>query len=111
MRFGELPGALPHARVEGRMIVQRLGDRSRLFEGRDATEAALKQVDLGRYRILQLATHMVIDEANPERSAVLLAPRRPTEDGLLQSRDIVGLHLGGQTVNRPCLASSVAPRT
>ncbi|MBI2837356.1 MAG: CHAT domain-containing protein [Acidobacteria bacterium] len=94
----ELPGALPYARIEGRMITRFLGAGSLLLEGTDASEDALKQTDLRRYGILYFATHVVIDERNPDRSAVLLAPSPPSEDGLLQSRDIIGLRLNGQVV-------------
>jgi CHAT domain-containing protein len=40
----------------------------------------------------------VVDDAAPERSAILLAPGSPEEDGLLQIREIVELPLDGKIV-------------
>jgi CHAT domain-containing protein len=48
--------------------------------------------------MLHIAAHAVVDEAHPERSAVLLAPGADDEDGLLQIREIVGLDLKGRLI-------------
>src|SRR4030095_8618917 len=42
--------------------------------------------------------HAVVDEERPERSAVLLSPGAPEEDGLLQPREIAELALHGKLV-------------
>jgi CHAT domain-containing protein len=98
--FRERPqlGPLPRARGEGRAMVSRVGGESRLFEGEEATEHALKTTPLGDYRVLHFAAHALIDEEQPQRSAVVLAPGAAEEDGLVQPREIAELDLEGQTV-------------
>jgi CHAT domain-containing protein len=91
-------GRLPYSRTEGRAIVSYLGGGSRLFVGAEATEANLKSRDLGAFGILHFATHSVIDEDHPERSAVLLAAGSEADDGLLQPREIADLRLAGKIV-------------
>jgi hypothetical protein len=66
--------------------------------GEEASEAFVKQQDLRRFAVLHFATHALVDEENPERSAILLAPGAAGEDGLLQIREVVGLGLGGCVV-------------
>ncbi len=91
-------GRLSHARREGQGVVQALGGESRLLVGREATERFVKKEDLRRFGILHFAAHAVLDEDNPERSAILLAPGGEEEDGLLQSREVVGLQARGKVV-------------
>ncbi len=87
--------ALPFARREGRAAARYLGGGSLLRMGEDASEGYLKSEDLRRFRMLHFATHAVLDARNPERSGILLTPAPATEDGLLQLREIVPLHLDG----------------
>lgn len=89
---------LPFARQEGEAIVDALGGESLLLVGEDATERFLKETDLHRYGVIHFATHAVINDEVPERSAVLLAPGAEDEDGWLQPQDIVGLDLDGRVV-------------
>lgn len=89
---------LPHARLEAQDVVRRLGGASRILLGHEASEAFLKRSALRRFAVLHFATHALVDESHPERSAILLAPGAPGEDGLLQIRDVVGLDLGGSAV-------------
>jgi CHAT domain-containing protein len=91
-------GPLPYARDEGRAVVGHLGGGSVQRLGEKAAEAFLKHAPLHEYGLLHFATHAVTDEANPERSGVLLAPGDAAEDGLLQIREIVDLYLEGRTV-------------
>ncbi len=91
-------GALPFARQESRSVVSHMGGGSVRRLGEKATEAFLKHAPLHEYALLHFATHAVTDEANPERSGVLLAPGDAAEDGLLQIREIVDLYLKGRTV-------------
>ena len=95
---GHAPGPLPYARREGRALVRRLGQGSLALMGSDATEHALKTMDLSRYRILHFAAHAILDDEHPDRSAILLAPGAPAEDGLLQIREVVRLPLKGKVV-------------
>ncbi len=91
-------GPLPYARQESRAVVRALGGGSVRRLGADASEAYLKSTPLLQFGILHFATHAVTDEANPDRSGVLLAPGAPNQDGLLQIREIVDLDLDGRVV-------------
>ncbi|ANM31210.1 hypothetical protein ABI59_18970 [Acidobacteria bacterium Mor1] len=91
-------GPLPHARREADRVVRLLGGGSELLAGVAASERALKDLDLNRFRMMHFATHAIIDDRHPERSAVLLTPGDDGEDGLLQLREVVDLDLAGQVV-------------
>ncbi|MEK6300533.1 MAG: CHAT domain-containing protein [Acidobacteriota bacterium] len=69
-------------------------DRTRLYLGKDSTEDAVKRESLRRYRRLHFATHSLIDENSPSRSAVVLAQDKNTdEDGFLEVSEISDLDL------------------
>jgi CHAT domain-containing protein len=89
---------LPHARAEGREILGQLDRHGTLWMGNEASETAFKSLDLSRYGVLHFAAHTVIDSANTDRSAILLAVGTGHEDGLLQSREIADLTLDRQLV-------------
>ena len=89
---------LPGARSEARTAVAAGAPGSRLLVGPEASEHFLKSADLRSYDVLHFATHAVVDEDAPERSAVVLAPGAEVEDGLLQSREITQLDLAGKAV-------------
>lgn len=72
--------------------------RKILLRERDVSEAVFKRLDLGRYRIIHLATHGVIDDLAWRRSAILLGGDGIQEDGLLQPREIAGLNLSADLV-------------
>lgn len=86
---------LPRTRDE----VQYIGhlfqtDRTRLYLGKNSTEAALKREALRRYRRLHFATHSLVDESSPSRSAVVLTlDNDPEEDGFLEVNEIADLDL------------------
>jgi len=63
-----------------------------------ASEHLLKTARLDDVRVLHFAAHAVVDEAQPERSAVMLAPGSPEEDGRLEMREVAGLDLTGRLV-------------
>ena len=89
---------LPFAREEATAMARGVGNGSQVLTGAAASELALKQADLAEFGLLHFAAHAVVDDAKPERSAVLLAPGSPDEDGMLQIREIVGLDLEGRVV-------------
>ena len=91
-------GPLPYARREGRAVLRRMGSGSRLLLGAEASEAALKEVDLGPFQIVHFAAHAIADTAHPSRSGVVLSPGSEREDGLLQSREIGELDLRSRIV-------------
>jgi CHAT domain-containing protein len=76
------------ARQELREIASIFGGHARVLHGQNATERALAAAGIERAAILHFATHGLIDEAKPERSALTLAARPPHEDGILQVREI-----------------------
>lgn len=82
-----------HARDEAEVLVRALGESGQVLAGSAASEQALKRIDLDAYKVLLLATHAVVDDTRPERSAVLLAAGGEGEDGMLQVREIAGLGL------------------
>ena len=91
-------GPLPYAREESRAVVRDLGGGSVQRLGEDASEVFVKTTPLQQFGVLHFATHAVTDEANPDRSGVLLAPGAANQDGLLQIREIVDLGLDGRVV-------------
>lgn len=103
-------GSLAHARAEADAIVRRLGAAVVVVKaGPDASEALVKSSDLGRYGVVHLATHAVVDEERPERSHVLLDPGAAGEDGLLQIREAVSLRLGDPLVFLSACRSAGGP--
>jgi CHAT domain-containing protein/Tfp pilus assembly protein PilF len=84
---------LPHSGVELERIAAAF-DGVRLLDGAEATESALRgAIGSGGVAILHLATHAFIDEARPERSALVLSAGGDGGDGLLQMREVYGLSL------------------
>ena len=91
-------GPLPNARREARRLAQLLAGHCRFLEGAAASESGLKAAALDETGLLVFATHAVVDEERPERSAILLAPGADRDDGVLQPREIARLPLGGKLV-------------
>lgn len=69
----------------------------RLLLGAEASKEALQGADLKRFAIVHFAAHSILS-ADPERSCVVLAPARPADNGHLEPREIVKLHLVGKLV-------------
>ncbi|MGH1341476.1 MAG: CHAT domain-containing protein [Nannocystales bacterium] len=86
--------ALPHARREAERATHAPGDQA--WFGADASETALLAANLDAFGVLHFATHAVVDETIPGRSAIVLAPG--DADGLLQPRDVAQLALHGKLV-------------
>lgn len=88
-------GPLPRTRDE----VQYVGglfpaERQRVYLGKESTEDAVKREVLRRYRRLHFATHSLVDERSPSRSAVVLTlDDDPKEDGFLEVNEISELDL------------------
>jgi CHAT domain-containing protein len=89
---------LPYAKREAAEMVRRIGNGSRVLEGSEASERALKEADFSEFGLLHFAAHAVVDDVKPERSAILLSPGAAQEDGMLQIREIVDLELDGRVV-------------
>lgn len=86
---------LPRTRDEVEYIASLIPrERQRLYLGKDSTEKAFKQESLSKYKWIHLATHSLIDERTPGRSAVVLAlDGDNTEDGFLRTTEIADLDL------------------
>jgi len=70
-----------------------------ILEKRQATERWLKSNPLTDYRIIHFATHSLIDDKKPARSAILLSFNQDqVGEGLLQTRDIYNLKLNADLV-------------
>jgi len=89
-----VPGAepLPEAERQVAEIGRLYGESSsRLATGRAASERLFKS-EAGRYRVLHLAAHAVLEDGDPMYSHILLAAGEG-EDGLLEARKIMDLDL------------------
>lgn len=89
---------LRHAEDEARSLERVAGGGSLVLSGADASESTLKNTQLSAFGIIDLVTHAVVDEEQPDRSAILLTPGSEDEDGFLQVREIPDLDLDGQLV-------------
>jgi CHAT domain-containing protein/Tfp pilus assembly protein PilF len=70
-----------------------------IFLRQAATEEKIKSIPLTDYRILHFASHALIDDKKPARSAILLSlDQDPAEDGLLQTREIFNLKINADLV-------------
>jgi CHAT domain-containing protein/Tfp pilus assembly protein PilF len=73
--------------------------RREVFERDQASEEVLKKQDLADFKIIHFATHAIIDDKKPARSAIVLAlDQDPGEDGLLQMREVFNLKLNAELV-------------
>ena len=102
-------GPLPHARREARAFRRLFGGAADVLTGESATESKLKETDLGPYGVLHFAAHAIVDNAHAERSAVVLAPGGPSEDGLLQFREVLDLDMDGKLVILSTCQSASGP--
>src|SRR6202045_4099775 len=88
---------LPQTRAEVEEIGRIVGSDAVMLLGKDATETAFKKQPLDQFRILHLAVHGFADTQYPERSALVLgADPKSGDDGLLQVREIIRLHLNAE---------------
>jgi CHAT domain-containing protein/predicted negative regulator of RcsB-dependent stress response len=91
---------LPHTREEVLSAQREIGTKiSIVLLGQDATETAFKAEPLGEFKIIHLAAHSLSSTQYPERAALVLGrDPRSSDDGLLQVREIVRLHLNANLV-------------
>jgi CHAT domain-containing protein len=89
-------GGLPYAGREARALAQWAGIGSEIYVGEEATESRAKQ-KLSDFGILHFATHGLVSERYPARSALRLAAQGG-EDGFLQAREIANLRVAAEMV-------------
>jgi CHAT domain-containing protein len=91
---GRTLGPLPDAALEAREAA-RLYPRSRVLTGSAADESALKD-EASRFDVVHVATHALIDEAQPLYSSLVLSTHNADDDGLLEARELLSLDLGAE---------------
>jgi CHAT domain-containing protein len=97
--LGRLP-PLPDAERQVKALAELYGQaRSRVYTGESAREGRFK-AEAGHFRVLQLATHGVLNDSSPMYSHVLLAREESggAEDGLLEAWELMGLDLKADLV-------------
>jgi CHAT domain-containing protein len=102
--------ALPDSEHEVETIATDLPRPSTILLGEHATETNFKELPLGQYNVIHLALHGYVDPEIPDRSALVFAPESPaTDDGLLQVREIRGLHLNADLVTLSACNTGIGP--
>jgi CHAT domain-containing protein len=102
--------ALPESRHEVETIGADLPKPSTILLGANATETNFKQLPLGQFSVIHLALHGYVDPEIPDRSALVFAPQpQPTDDGLLQIREIRNLHLKADLVTLSACSTGIGP--
>lgn len=93
-------GALPDAERQVKGLAQIYGAaNSTIYTGTEAREERLK-AEAGKYRVLHLAAHGVLNDASPMYSYIVLAQDGATskEDGMLETWELLNLDLRADLV-------------
>jgi CHAT domain-containing protein len=88
---------IPFSASEAQAIERYAGPGSKIYTGAEASESRVKADHLNRFRVIHFATHGLISQQKPARSALVLAPGE-YEDGFLQVREIYELKLESDLV-------------
>ena len=88
---------LPQAETEVKTLGQLYGASSTIYIGADAREDRFK-TEAGRFKVLHLATHGILNDAAPMYSQIVLAQSDEGEDGLLEAWEIMKLNLNADLV-------------
>ncbi len=88
---------LPWSGEEATMVAA-FGQASVVHLGRDATPAVLAEAALDSFAIVHFATHAIVDEQVPARSALVLTPPRPTGSGLVHAGWLESRHIAATVV-------------
>ena len=92
--MGDKLEPLPFAEQQAIQLGQLYKTNAKILLGAAATEQAVK-AEMGKHRILHLATHGVLDDRNPMYSHLVLAQTGTSEkeDGLLEARELLEMDL------------------
>jgi CHAT domain-containing protein/ketosteroid isomerase-like protein len=96
----ETLGPLPDAEKEVNILRQLYGPaRSKVLIGTQAREEMVK-AEAGKYAVLHLATHAILDDNSPMYSRIMLSPAEgdTQEDGMLEAWELMRLDLSAQLV-------------
>lgn len=94
---------LPHSADEIAIAAQTLravtaNAQPTVLLGGSATEAAFKK-SVGQASIIHLAVHAIANQSRPTEAAlILLSDEKAGEDGFLEAREVLGLHLNANLV-------------
>ena len=101
---------LPESKKEVETIAGDLPRPSIILLGSDATETHFKSVSADSTKVIHLALHGYVDLDYPDRSALIFAPEPSgKDDGMLQVREIRGLHLKAKLVTLSACDTGVGP--
>jgi CHAT domain-containing protein len=101
---------LPESKKEVETIAGDLPRPSVILLGSDATETHFKSVAADSTKVIHLALHGYVDLDYPDRSALIFAPEPSgKDDGMLQVREIRGLHLKAKLVTLSACDTGVGP--
>jgi CHAT domain-containing protein/Tfp pilus assembly protein PilF len=89
---------LPETEQEVKALAQLYGtENSRVYTGAAAREDRVK-AEAGKFKVLHLATHGVLNDSNPMYSRIVLSQGETNEDGLLEAWEIIKLDLSADLV-------------
>ena len=97
---GDILAPLPEAEAEVKALKEIWRPvPSRVFLGSEAGKKTFK-IEAGKYAVIHLATHGILDDLNPMYSRLVMAraDNDPDDDGLLEAREIMQLHLHADLV-------------
>ncbi|HEY6137920.1 MAG TPA: CHAT domain-containing protein [Thermoanaerobaculia bacterium] len=87
-------GNLPEAESEVRRIASLYDERKSRVYVRDAAREAVFKREAPRFRVVHFAAHGILDDRSPMYSAIVLAAGpNEADDGLLEAREILELHI------------------
>lgn len=103
----EVP-SLPNTRREIAAIEQATATKPTVLLDNAAREDVIKRLQARSYSLIHFASHAFLDPRIASRSAIVLAPS-PSEDGLLQTREIRQLRLDGSLVVLSSCSTALGP--